>query len=48
MLANMDVILCFVSLQVDLPAIGKVRDAGDFVGLTNEHFPCIYQRSVIL
>ena len=44
----MDAVLCFVSLRVDLPAIGKVRDAGGFVGLTNEHFPCIYQRSVIL
>ena len=38
MLANMDAVLCFVSLRVDLPAIGKVRDAGDFVGLTNEYF----------
>ena len=27
-----------MSLQVDLPAVGKVWDAWDLVGLANEHF----------
>ena len=32
------VVLCFVSLWVDLRAVGMVWDARDLVGLMNEHF----------
>ena len=42
MLVNMNVVLCFVSLQVDLLEIAKVWDVGDFVGLTNKYFSNIY------